>query len=397
MIGALILGGAHGSLAVVRSLGRKDIPVWVAVKDHPIAALSRYAKKRVAWPGPNDSSAADFLLDLARRQGLEGWVVFPGGDAEAHLLSRHHAALSKVFRLITPPWEVMRWAADKRLTYQRAEQIGIDYPRTCHAADRGRLAELDIPLPAILKPAQRLESNPLTADKAWRVNTRAELMARFDQASKLMGDGGVVLQEMIPGAGTAQWSYAAVWNENGPLASLVARRLRQYPIEFGYTSTFVQSAAQERVEEAACRFLRSIGYTGLVEVEFKHDARDDRYKILDVNARTWAWISLGRAAGVDFPYIMWRAATGLPVSPTRARPQARWVHFSRDLPAAIGELRRSGISLRSYLRSFRPPVEFACFAADDPIPGLLELPLLFRRLQTRGLPVRIKPAAAAAG
>src|SRR5579885_226507 len=394
MNGALILGGAHGSLAVVRSLGRKDIPVWAAVKDHPIAAFSRYTKKSVTWPGPNHPSAANFLLDLAQHAGLDGWVVFTGGDAEAKLLSRHHEQLSKVFRLITPPWEVMRWAADKRLTYERAEQIGIDYPRTYHAPDRGALARLDIKFPVILKPAQRRESKALTADKAWRVNTRTELMERFAEASELMADDGVVLQEMIPGAGTAQWSYAAVWDENGPLASLVARRLRQYPIEFGYTSTFVQSAVQERVEEAACRFLRSIGYTGLVEIEFKHDARDDRYKILDVNARTWAWISLGRAAGVDFPYIMWRAAAGLPVSPKRGRADAGWMHFSRDLPAAICEMRRSGISLRNYLRSFASPIEFACFAADDPLPGLIDLPLLFRRLKTRGSASRIKPAAA---
>jgi len=33
------------------------------------------------------------------------------------------------------------------------------------------------------------------------------------------------------------------------------------------------------------------------------------------------------------------------------------------------------LSLSSYLRSLRGPIEFALMAADDPLPGLLDLPL----------------------
>jgi predicted ATP-grasp superfamily ATP-dependent carboligase len=57
---------------------------------------------------------------------------------------------------------------------------------------------------------------------------------------------------------------------------------------------------QREVEDAACRFLRSLDYSGLAEVEFKYDRRDGRYKLLDVNARGWTWSALGPLAGVDF-------------------------------------------------------------------------------------------------
>src|ERR1700745_4439533 len=63
--GALILGGAHGSLAVARSLGRRGIPVWVVTHDHPIAAYSRYTTQSMTWPGPDDAGAAAWLVDLA--------------------------------------------------------------------------------------------------------------------------------------------------------------------------------------------------------------------------------------------------------------------------------------------------------------------------------------------
>ena len=82
----------------------------------------------------------------------------------------------------------------------------------------------------------------------------------------MVGERAIVLQELIPGSGSAQFSYAAVWHRGAPVASLVARRTRQYPVEFGYTSTFVETVEQSEVEDAACRFLRSLDYSGLVEV-----------------------------------------------------------------------------------------------------------------------------------
>jgi len=60
--GALVLGGSHGALAVARSLGRHDVPVWFVSDDNVLARLSRYARKSLSWPGPNATGAADFLL-----------------------------------------------------------------------------------------------------------------------------------------------------------------------------------------------------------------------------------------------------------------------------------------------------------------------------------------------
>ena len=54
-------------------------------------------------------------------------------------------------------------------------------------------------------------------------------------------------------------------------------------------------------------------------MEFKLDPRDGRYKLLDVNARTWGYHTLGAHAGVDFPYLLYRSATGHPVPSVRAR------------------------------------------------------------------------------
>jgi predicted ATP-grasp superfamily ATP-dependent carboligase len=387
--GALILGGSHGALAAARSLGRHGIPVWFASDDNMLARLSRFVRKGVSWPGPNASGAADFLLELGRRHNLRGWVLIPCADEEARLISQNHAALSQMFRVRTPPWEIMRWAYDKHRMNERAAALGLDLPRSFSAASRDDLLNADLRFPAILKPAVKHDGNAFTLAKAWRADDRAALLARYDDAVALVGAEAVVVQELIPGRGAAQFSYAGLWDRGRPVASLTARRSRQYPIDFGYTSTFVETIARADVEHAACRFLESLGYDGLVEVEFKHDARDGGLKLLDVNARVWTWIALGGRAGVDFPHLFWRLAMGEALASARGAPGVGWMHASRDIVAACQEMAAAQLAPRDYLASLRRPLQFAAFAADDPLPGILDVPLSLARLFTKRMPAAL--------
>ncbi len=395
--GAIVFGGAHGSLAVIRSLGRRGIPVWFLAHDHLIAKYSRYTRRAIPWPGPASPEATAFLLELAERNGLRGWTLFPGGDPEARLVSENHAALSRVYRLVTPPWKVMRQAHDKRLMYRRAGRLGIGHPWLCDPGDRARARSLSGRFPLVIKPAMRNGGDPLSRAKAWRVDDRAELARRYKLASALVGRDNVIVQELIPGSGTRQFSYAAVWRRGAPVASLVARRTRQYPVDFGFTSTLVETVEDAAVERAACRFLKSLDYDGMVEVEFKYDARDGRYKILDVNTRTWTWIGLGAAAGVDFPWIMWRLAAGKSPPVTRGRTGVKWCHWSRDAVAACQQIGAGALSPIDYLRSLEGLMAFSAFALDDPLPGVMDLPLLLWRLLRRKFPRTHAPEGSGIG
>jgi D-aspartate ligase len=384
--GAIVLGGDCGSLGVVRSLGRHGIPIcFVTDNSNPIAKFSRYTSRSLSWPGAQHKNAVPDLLELADRHGMRGWVLFPAADAEVQLVAQNHAELSKVFRLVTPPWDVARWALDKTLTYQHAAALGIDHPKTYQPRDRREVETLDCRFPLILKPAVKESRNIFTLAKAWRVDDRAALLARYDEAAAAVGHDHIVIQELIPGGGSAQFSYAGVWDRGAPVASLVARRTRQYPTDFGRTSTFVETIQNEHVEAAASQFLNSLGYTGIAEIEFKFDARDRRYKILDVNARSWTWNSLGALAGVDFPYILWRMAMGEKVNRVRADADARWMYLSRDILAAISGMLAGTLSPADYLRSYRRPIAFATFAKDDFLPALVDLPLTAWRTLARRL------------
>ncbi len=61
---------------------------------------------------------------------------------------------------------------------------------------------------------------------------------------------------------------------------------------------------------------------------------------------------------------------------TKAAVGVRWVRMSTDAPTAIREVLHGRLSWREYLRSIRPPVAPAIYSSDDPVPGVLEIPLL---------------------
>jgi predicted ATP-grasp superfamily ATP-dependent carboligase len=273
------------------------------------------------------------------------------------------------------PWDQLRYLCDKRLLHHTAQQLGIPQPWTAWPRSKENLGALDCVFPAILKPATRLRRNSLAVPKAWQVVNRASLLARFDEAAGLVGPGNLMVQEVIPGAGEGQISYAAICSDGDPLASIVAKEKRQYPRDFGQFSTFVESVEEPKVSRSAVHLLKSTRFTGLVEIEFKQDPRDGEFKLLDVNPRVWGWHSLCRRAGVDFPHLLWLFMHGQTFPAVRGRSGVRWMHTTADVPVALEEIFKGRLSLRSYLSSLQHPRESANFAWDDPVPGLLDLPL----------------------
>jgi len=374
--GALVIGGNLNGLSIARSLGRHGVPVWVTTPPNAkLASCSRYTLRTLPWPDGESEAQVGYLLELAARYDLDQWVLFPTSDESAALLSKFHTALSRRFLVSTPTWEVLRWAYDKRLTYQLAAEQKVDYPSTIYPATEVDLEGVPCAFPAILKPATHATINRFTADKAWPVANREELLARYREARELIPPELILVQERIPGGGESQFSYAALCYDGQPIASLTARRTRQYPIDFGYSSSFVETLDIPEIVGPSRRLLTAIRYTGLVEVEYKLDARNGRYKLLDINPRLWTWSPLGGRAGIDFPYLLWRMMVGRSVPEKTGRTGVRWVRMSTDVPAAIHLMLRGRLSLGAYLRSLRSPVEFALMAADDPLPGLLDLPL----------------------
>ena len=82
-LGAIVTGADYRGLGLVRSLGRRGIPVWVLKNgNHLLATFSRFAQRIIGWPSDSQPARAQFLLDIAERYDLHGWMLLPTDDNE---------------------------------------------------------------------------------------------------------------------------------------------------------------------------------------------------------------------------------------------------------------------------------------------------------------------------
>ena len=370
-VGALVVGGDHPGLGIARSLGRKGIPVYILEDQQSISSFSKYATRVIRCKDLRDErQTVDAVLDAGKRFNLKDWVLFPTRDETVAAFSRYRDELAQQFRVTTPEWETIRWAWDKKNTYDLAMQLGIPCPQTFNPRNLDELAALYPRLPLAIKPAVKENFFYATGAKAWRAETIAELNQLFADAQRQIKPEEVLLQEIIPGDGSRQFSYCAFFRDGRAHSTLVAQRRRQHPREFGRAATYVESVDLPVIEEFSERFLKAINYYGVVELEFKHDPRDGQYKLLNVNARTWGFHCIGAASGVDFPYILFADQMGRPSESCRGKAGVGWLRFITDVPTALSDLLHGEISVRSYYNSLKNTRVESVFAKDDPLPFL---------------------------
>ena len=134
------------------------------------------------------------------------------------------------------------------------------------------------------------------------------------------------------------------------------------------------------------RLLRAFQYRGFVGVEFKLDARDRSWRLIEINPRTVSGNQIAISAGVDFPWIGYQYLAGgeLEAPPaTPFRPQVKYVNEEWDVQAFLA-LRKSGaLTLRGWLGSLRQVQAKAIWAWDDPLPVVRGLGRLVTRLRPR--------------
>jgi D-aspartate ligase len=376
-VGAVVLGGDFHGLGIVRSLGRHGIPVCVIDDEHSISRFSRYTTFAVSAPTlRKEKETVDFLLDTGERLNLKGWVLFPTRDELVAAIARNRPKLAEFFRVPTPEWDSVKWAWNKWNTYCLAEKLGIPNPRTWCPQNLEELEAIDAEFPLGVKPAVKEDFFYATKAKAWRANNREELRTFFQNAVRHSAGNEVLVQEMIPGDGKCQYSSCVFFKNGEAIGSMEARRLRQHPPDFGRAATFVETLDCPALEEPTLKFLRAINYYGLAEVEYKLDPRDHKYKLLDVNVRTWGFHCLGAPAGVDFSYMLFADQIGQAVPASRGRSGVGWIRMVTDIPTSIAGIAAGRLDLRSYIRSLKDFSVESVFGRDDVLPTLAELALL---------------------
>lgn len=105
-----------------------------------------------------------------------------------------------------------------------------------------------------------------------------------------------IAQEIIPTNSCLEGFFGLV--ESGKILTWHTHcRLRTWPREGGVSLHSV-SGMNEEIFNHAQVLLGRLKYSGLVMIEFMRDSRDNSYKLIEVNPRTWGSIMLSEYSGV---------------------------------------------------------------------------------------------------
>ncbi len=384
----------HGGLGAIRSLGRLGVPVY-GVHEDPLApaASSRYLHGRWIWRSPADDVERVLagLMTLADRIGRPA-VLIPTDDAGAIFLAEHGAKLRQHFLFPDPASDLPRRLAGKYTLYQLCRELGV--PCVTAALPDSLLAAHDfadsVGYPVVAKLATPWQSSSAKKLRSTSViRTRDELAHTWRTCTDHDGTT-LMLQEYIGGPRNQAQDYffhGYCDRRSHCRPAFVGNKERSYPAHAGLTSLgrWVDNPALHR---QATELMTRLGFQGIVDLDYRFDARDGQYKLLDFNPRLGAQFRLfSDTAGVDVVVAAHLDLTGRAIPPGSPQLGRSFLVENYD-PIAALTYRRCGLSFRSWVTSLRRADELAWFARDDLAPfGLMCLRMGWRAM-TRPLTSR---------
>jgi predicted ATP-grasp superfamily ATP-dependent carboligase len=372
-------GNQRSSLAVTRSLGRKGVPVIVGEQTRrSLAGASRYCAASVTYPAPG-SSPDGFLEALRRTVGGQAIdVVLPMTDTTTGLLLRHPEACGSAV-LPFPPRDSYTRLAQKAELLELARSLDIRVPSTLvitSPEDRFRVYE-QVRFPVAVKPVYSkvdLGGRWISVQVEY-ARDRGEL-EQVVIGSPCLGKVPLLIQQQITGVGHGVF---ALFDRGHPVAVFAHRRLRERPPTGGVSVLCESVLPEPAAERAALALLSHVGWHGVAMVEFKLDHQGMPW-LMEVNGRFWGSLQLAIDAGVDFPWLLYRLATGESVEPPtafRLGVKSRWLLGDLDslywvLAKGDYSARRKWRAIREFLRLFGS-ARYEVNRLDDLRPFLHEL------------------------
>jgi predicted ATP-grasp superfamily ATP-dependent carboligase len=373
----------HGSLGIIRTLGRLGVPVYaVDSAARGPGAYSRYLRQRsiIEIGAVSDDALVDHLLRVGRALGTRA-VLIPTWDETSLLASDHYERLSERFILPHQPDGLARRLSDKRTMAALAREHGVPSPDIVVPQDLEAVAAFadTAVFPVMLKGIDGNRLFSRTGRKMVIVGDRAELLRLYAEMED-PDDPNLMLQEYIPGGDDTVWMFNGYFDASSEaLIGITGRKLRQTPVYTGATSLGIVLPNDE-VDATTRRWMRELGYRGVLDIGYRYDARDGRYKVLDVNPRVGATFRLFvDRNGLDVVRALYLDLTGQPVVAAEPRWGRKWI-VEKDLASSWRYWRDGKLGIGAWLGSFRGVEEAGYFAPDDLRPfGHAVRNLLLRR------------------
>ena len=301
-------------------------------------------------------------------------ILMPTNDKMVGFISANHEVLSQKFYLSLPGPDVIDIGYNKIKTYKLCQKLRIPIPESYFPENIVELEKIanDLNYPVILKPAIMHSFYHIFGVKVFKCNNKQELIEFYKKTIQFIPANEVIIQEFLTGGAPSLYSFGSFCSGDKVWGGFSANRIRQKPMDFGISTTYAKTVNIPALKEYATKFLVSMGYFGLSEVEFMFDDKSNTYKLLEINPRTWKWHTITNKLGVNLigqmvDYLNHKEI----IEKFSAEENIAWVERLTDTFVVLKEILKGRMSLSDYRQSMKLTKESAAFSNRDIWPAIM--------------------------
>ena len=115
----------------------------------------------------------------------------------------------------------------------------------------------------------------------------------------------------------------------------------------------------------------NIGFNGVCEIEYIKDPRDGKYKLIEINPRTWLWVGLAVACGINYPVYIYNHLNDIRLDyPDNYPLGIQWINpFTYYWFSLMATLKGKTKPIEIFNRAGKSRIN-ALWCWEDPIPFL---------------------------
>ena len=277
---AVVVGSGLNALGIIRSLAPAKIRVLLICSERDAAIHTRHAKKQFI-----EDTADTPLIDALRAIGQQLQnkpVLFLTEEKSVLTVSERRAEVLPYFRITLPEHEQLAALMHKQSFQSLAKQLGCHIPQAVQIRSEADLrALITLRFPCVLKPSLKDYGYGARFKKAYVVQSADEASMLFREIAPVLSD--LIVQEWIEGSDSdIYFCLQYIGANQETVAAFSGRKIRSWPPRVGGTASC--TSAPEHHDELTSmteQFFRQVGFTGMGSMEYKRDARDGRFYMIE--------------------------------------------------------------------------------------------------------------------
>jgi len=382
--GVIIIEGHVQGLSNVRALGEQGIPVWVIDKSNCVARYSKYCQNFAICPEYESTSFIDFLIQLSEKHNLKNWLLLPSNDHVVYTIAKNKEKLGNYFKIITEDLATVLKIYDKVELLKISQEIGVDYPSYETYSELSECKTTNLEFPVITKGNNGLSFYKKTKSKVVLSNSLEELENNLKNLDGKIPIKDTFTQEMLPFSEEHKTISFTCFSVKGEIkAHWIGMKLREHPLRFG-TATLAESIEKIELLLPSKKLMQTLQFTGICEIEYLLDIRDNKYKLIEINARSWLWVGLAKACGVNYAKLAYDYVNCIEIQEIKSyQTGIVWFNPITNIFFGIKGLFLGRVKLKSIFENLPKKKINALFHKGDRKPGFMYFILLFKIFKTR--------------